>query len=760
MSKDFAYLDWEGLKERLLPYLKCEASKIRLSHLEPVFLPEESKRLLEESKFLWNLVEKGKGIHLPPLPALQSLLDVVSKRGVLLPKEVYQIALWIKTSLELREALRDSPFTLISKLSEEFSPLLDWIREVFDLERKEVKDTASYQLRIIRRKKRLLEEELFLKLENLKDKYYKLGYLQEPIFLQREGRYVLPVRPEAKNKVRGVLRGFSQSGATIFVEPFSIVHLTNELEELIWEEDREVAKILRELTEEVLSWQGSFLNLERAMVSLDLAIARVELGRSYRGIFPDEEGFDELSVEEGFHPLLFFRAEEKEALYPVPNNYYLRQALLITGPNLGGKTVTLRTIGIFVLMAQNGFLLPAKKSRIPYFKRLFVDLGDEQDLWEGESSFSAHLKNLKRILEHADGESLVLLDEPGRGTNPEEGSALTWAIIENILKKGARVVVTTHSHILKALASQRKEFAFATVEFDRKTFSPTYRLLYNYLGDSHAFELARRVGLPEDLLKRARDLLTDKDYFELQERYAQNIEALETLKREWEEKLRDLEEERERLAQLKRELETRYERAVEKVYGEWQRDFRNLLERLKTSRSPKRAFREFQRFIEEKQKSEPLEERTFQEGERVFIKSFGKEGTILKIREKTALVLSGQLKMEVPLRELKREAEKAGIPARTKYFPFAPQGSSSGRGKLYLLGEDVESALNRLEKELNTCFLEGKEQLLVVHGHGTGRLRQAVRDYLREHPLVKGYEEAPSFEGGSGATIVYIHPKN
>lgn len=760
MSKDFTYLDWEGLKERLLPYLKCEASKIRLSHLEPVFSPEESKRLLEESQFLWNLVEKGKGIHLPALPALQSLFDVVSKRGVLLPKEVYQIALWIKTSVELREVLRDSPFALISKLSEELSPLLEWIREVYDLDRKEVKDTASYQLRIIRGKKRLLEEELFLKLENLKDKYYKLGYLQEPIFLQREGRYVLPVRPEAKNRVRGVLQGLSQSGATIFIEPFSIVHLTNELEELIWEEDREIAKILRELTEELFTWQRSFLKLEKAMVSLDLAIARVELGRTYRGIFPDMESSYELSIEEGFHPLLFFRAQEKEALYPVPNNYYLRQALLITGPNLGGKTVTLRTIGIFVLMAQSGFLLPAKKSKLPYFKRLFVDLGDEQDLWEGESSFSAHLKNLKRILEHADEESLVLLDEPGRGTNPEEGSALTWAIIERLLKKGARVIVTTHSQVLKIFASQRKEFSFATVEFDRKTFSPTYRLIYNYLGDSHAFELAKRVGLPEDLLKRARDLLADKDYFDLQERYAQNIEALETLKREWEEKLKVLEEERERLAQLKRKLERRYEKAVEKVYGEWQRDFRNLLERLNTIRSPKRAYREFQKFMEEKQKSEPLEERAFQEGERVFLKSFGKEGTILKIREKTALVLSGQLKMEVPLRELKREGEKAALPTRTKDFPFSPQGLTPGKEKLYLLGEDVESALNLLEKKLNTCFLEGKEQLLIVHGHGTGRLRQAIRDYLKEHPLVRGYEEASPFEGGSGATIVFIHPKN
>ncbi|WP_068515945.1 endonuclease MutS2 [Caldimicrobium thiodismutans] len=758
MSKDFTLLDWEGLKGRLLPYLKTEASKIKLVDLQPTFSQEESKRLREESAFLWNLFEKGKGIELPSLPSLQKIFDGAQKRGFLLPGEVFQIGLWIMTSLELRDILKNSPFLSLSRLSDELSLLLERIKELFDLERKEIKDSASYQLRIIRRKKRLLEEEIFLKLEDLKDKYYKLGYLQEPIYLQREGRYVLPVKPEYKNKVKGILQGLSQSGATVFVEPFSLIHMTNELEELVWQEEREVSRILKELTEELFSFQESFFKLEEFMVSLDLAIARVELGRTYRGILPDEEKASELFIEEGFHPSLFFRAQEKEKPYPVTNNYLLREALMITGPNLGGKTVTLKTIGISVLMAQNGFLLPAKKAQIPYFKKLLVDLGDEQNLWEGESSFSAHLKNLKRILDLADKESLVLLDEPGRGTNPEEGALLVWAIIEGILEKGAKVIMTTHSHILKVLASQRKEFSFATVEFNRKTFSPTYRLLYNYLGDSHAFELARRVGLSESLIKRARDLLLDKDYFNLQDRYAQNIEAIENLKKDWEEKVRLLKEEREELSKFKKELEKKYERAMEKLFGEWQREFRTFLEQLASAKSSKRAHREFQKFLEERHLPRIFEERSFQEGEKVFVKCFGKEGTILKIKDKTALVLSGQMKLEVPLQELRREDIKN--PPKPRYSATLSHPPSCSKEKIHLLGEEVESALNLLERKLNRCFLEGKDQLLVIHGHGTGKLRQAIRDYLKVHPLVKAYEEAPSYEGGSGATLVYLHKKN
>ncbi len=758
MSKDYTYLDWEPLKQKLFPYLKTEKAKEDLKKLEPFFDLEKAELFKEKSYFVWQEIERGKKLELPGLPSIEEIFQKASKRGFFLVKEISNIALWIETAQSLKEILENSPFSEIKNYLPELEILLQKIKEIFDLERGEIRDRASYQLFLIRKKRRELEEELISKIERLKEFYWKKGYLQEDIYLQKEGRYVLPVKPEFKNRVRGALRGLSQSGATVFIEPLSIIELTNELEEILWREEREILRILKEISGEIFLIEGEIKRVEKIIADLDLTIAKVLIGRIYRGIFPEIVKEGELLLEEAFHPLLFFRSLEKQTPLPVKNNYHLKKALLITGPNLGGKTVTLKTIGISVIMALNGFLIPAKRAVIPFFSKILVDLGDEQDLWEGESSFSSHLKNLKRILEQSDKQTLVLLDEPGRGTNPEEGGALIWAIIERLLDKGAKVVLTTHSHLLKSLSSLRQEFQYAKVDFDRKNFVPTYRLIYGYLGDSHAFDLAKKIGLGEEILKRAKDFLQNKKFYDLEEKYAKEIETLEKLKKNLKEKFEELEKERQNLLKEKEELKNKVNEEIRIWQKKLQEEFQRFLDSLPKEVSRKKTLEKFQKFMEKCTPSTFQE--TFKEGDRVYVQSFNREGIILKLRDKKAEILSGNIKIEVPITDLKFIKQTFYEIPKRKEILREGEGFHNSKETLNLLGEDVESAINLLERKINDCFMKGKRVLLVIHGHGTGKLRSSVREYLKEHPLVEGMEEASPEEGGSGATKVFLARKS
>lgn len=356
---------------------------------------------------------------------------------------------------------------------------------------------------------------------------------------------------------------------------------------------------------------------------------------------------------------------------PVPNDYHFREALLITGPNFGGKTVSLKTIGILVFMALNGFPIPAKEAQIPLFRKILVDLGDEQNLLEGESFFSAHLKNLKRIVEEADSESLILLDEPGRGTNFEEGSAY---------------------------ALEDKRFSIAMVK--------NYKLIYGYLGESHALELAQKFGFNKVLLDRAKSFLKEKGVYDYYEKYKNEVQKLETLRIDLERKLKKLEKEKRALVEYKDNLQREYGKKWESLLKSWHFEFKKLLESLKNS-SEGKAKRAFEKFLEEKRIPFGGEELRVEKGE------MASESRDLSMRE-----------------------------------------------KVVLLGEDVENALLLLERKLNECFLQRKKTLLVVHGHGTGKLRAAIRRYLEDHPLVERFEEPPIYEGGSGATLVYLFDKN
>jgi DNA mismatch repair protein MutS2 len=761
--KSLNKLDWSRILNHLDNYLYSDFSKERCQNLVPFFSYEEAVKAQEKTKFIWDLLEKGKKLELNPLKSLKNLFERASKRGFFLPIELSEIKKWFLTLEKLIPYLENSPFSNLKTLYEEIKEIDLYLDRVLDWEKGEIKDRASYNLFIIRKKLKEAKEILFTKLEKIRENLFKKGYLQENLFTQKEGRYVLPVKVEYKNKVKGILHEVSQSGATVFIEPASIISLSNEIENLRHIEQREVVKILREVSQEIFSRSQSFFNLEDIYADFEIAFAKASLGKTYKGKFPllKKEGL--IKICSGIHPLLLLKENPSKVVY---NDFIIEKGLLISGPNLGGKTVSLKTIGILTLMGQSGFPIPAEEAEIPLFSKIFVDLGDDQDIIEGESSFSSHLKNLKEILDKADENTLVLLDEPGKGTNPEEGIALVVAIINEILKRETKVVVTTHSQFFKTLSLKMKDLKLATMEYDLETKEPTYKIIYNVWGESLAFDLAKKIGFSEEILSEAIGYLKNKEYWEWYKIVEKERKKLKELEEEFNLKLKNLESKEKELEEKKKELKSLYEKKIEELISIWNEEFQKMIKNIKKeSVSYKKAIKNFEEFVNKFLESSAREEE-IKEGDKVLVLPFKREGEVLKVKDKLVEVKLGNFRIEVPKGNIIKDYSEIKQPS---YKYFKPKDLEDfqkfyekieKRESLKLMGLTVEEALEEIEKTLNKAFLEGISKVYLVHGHGTGKLRESVREYLKNHPLVKNFKFADPVEGGTGVTIVYLEEKN
>ncbi len=764
MLKILFKLEWDRLLKALESYVVSDFVKEACKSLNPNFTIEKAFLLQEKSKYLWELIEKGKDLELPSLRSLKRLFNKALKRSLFLPVDLVEIKKWFSVFQKISIFVENSPFSYINSLYKELAYIEKILDRVLDCERGEIRDNASYQLYVIRKRIKEAQELLISKLEKIKEHFYKKGYLQDNLFTQREGRYVLPVKAEYKNKVRGILHEVSQSGATVFIEPVGIVSLSNEIEDLKYKEQREIIKVLKEVSEVLFQHTYEFCQLEEEYVEFEITLAKVKLGRSYRGVFPDLKERGILKIISGVHPLLVLKENQDKKIKPVCNDFIVEQGLLISGPNLGGKTVSLKTIGLLVLMAQTGFPVPAKFAEVPVFSKVFVDMGDDQDIFQGESSFSSHLRNLKEILIQADDKSLILLDEPGKGTSPEEGMALASAVVEELLNRGAKVVLTTHSQSLKAIALRIKNLKIAKMEYNFDKKEPTYRLIYGMWGDSLAFDLARKIGIPERVLEKAGKYLKNKEYWDLKWVLEKELKRVEELKIKLEQDLKRLQLEKEELEKEKIRIKEEYHKKLEEKISCWDREFKKLLEQIRKRKgSYKAVLEEFNQFVKRVlEESEVEKNKDIKEGDTVQVIPFKKEGEVLRVKEKTVEVKIGSLKVEVP----KNSLVKLGAKRETSGFVQIPlkevQSSKEilSEERLKLLGFTVEEALASIEKKLNQAFLEGIKKIYLIHGHGSGRLRSAVRKYLKGHPLVKNFEFAKPWEGGTGVTIVYLEEKN
>ncbi len=672
---------------------------------------------------------------------------------------------------------------LLSGLAGELFPLKELGRQIRESigPRGEILDGASFELGDLRRQIRQVRDRIKRALEALLGSEQLSGAFQERLITERNGRYVVPVRADHRGAVKGFVHDESASGQTLYVEPASVLSGNNELLALLREEKREEERILRRLGAAVREASGELAANQVLLARLDrqAAVARFA---AETGAHPPRL-LDEPAVElrGARHPLLLFGSDgtrrEGEA---APIDLLLpatEEALVISGPNTGGKTVALKTLGLLVLLVRAGVPVPCHPdSGLHLFGSVFADIGDEQSIAENLSTFSGHLTRVVRILERADGDSLVLLDEAGTGTDPAEGGALALAVLDALRERGARTVLTTHLNLLKGYAHLREGVANAAVEFDRETLAPTYRLHYGIPGASSAFTIARRLGVPEPVLEQAGRYLGagEREGLEL-------IEELNRLRITIADDLAEARRHREqadldrnRRRKLLEEIEGRrgeiLAKAVrrgEQVVREAEAKIRALLrEARESAASPPRearlvgSLRAARAELAEARPDPPRtgkRPREVEVGEILRVAALGAEGRVLRVQgEEAELDLQGK-KLRVPFAALEqfsprrfasRQTGPGRVTARVERESFSP--------KLMLVGERVEEALDKLERFLDDALLQGVHRLEVVHGSGEGRLRKAVRERLAGHREVAAFHGAAPEHGGENVTEVEL----
>lgn len=717
-------------------------------------------------------------------------LKLAQVGGILTPRAILNIAAVLKqarTLLEWYEQCANVQNTLKPVFSMLMAnrPLEKRIASVF-ISEEEVSDTASDTLMSIRRKIRSAGSRIRETLDKMIRSSTYQKALQENLVTMRDGRYVLPVKAEYKSAVSGLVHDTSSSGATLFIEPMAVVEANNEIRVLQSQEKAEIERILAELSALCGEQADVIASDFETVIALNLYFAKARLAEQMNAVLPRITEDGQIVLNRARHPLI---AKEKV----VPITLSLGQSyrsLVVTGPNTGGKTVTLKTIGLLTLMTMCGLLVPVSDhSTISIFKKILVDIGDEQSIAQNLSTFSAHMTNIVSILNEADGHSLVLVDELGSGTDPVEGAALAQSILTELFQKGAIVAATTHYAELKVYALETEGVENASCEFDVKTLQPTYRLMIGTPGRSNAFEISRRLGISETVLSRASSLVeSDKKSFE------DVIDRLESSRQENEEKNRELaaqikalKEERESLRTANHDAIIQKEQIIEQARKEASRivdavklDANLIMDELQKLRREKEKEDFIRRTGEAKSQlrgkldklsdqANPVVKRSnegyvlprpLKKGDTVLIVDIDKTATVLELPDKSGnvLVQAGIMKTRVPVSNLRldEKAKKPKLNGASIRTISSNKGAKTARGmmELDLRGQTVEEALMELDMFISRSLLSHIEQVTIIHGKGTGALRSAVHDYLKHCKQVKTFRLGVYGEGETGVTIV------
>ncbi len=643
----------------------------------------------------------------------------------------------------------------------------------------EIADGASSELSRVRREMRKENEFIKNKLQSMIRSQGESKYLQDAIITQRNGRYVVPVKSEYKANVSGIVHEKSASGATLFIEPASVVEANNRIRELEAAEQKEIARILADLTASLNAYRDELRTDMEILTELDVLFAKASLGLAMKAspVVFNEDG--EISVSAGRHPLI-----EEDKVVPVSLTLADGiRSLVITGPNTGGKTVTLKLIGLFAIMAQSGLMIPAKPPvKLPVFDGVFADIGDEQSIEQSLSTFSAHMKSIIFALKHAERRSLVLLDELGAGTDPQEGSALAQAVLTELMQKNSMVIATTHIGELKAFANEHKGFENASMEFDAATLTPTYRLMMGVAGHSNAILISQRLGLPKHVIEMAQGYMNAEhlEYGRLIEAAEQAEKRARKMQKDAREALSAAKEERRRAEQIAQKaaekrklilakanekaieiLDDAKETAEDAIAEAKQLGKQNEASRTVNTKKVRDTLSGKKQAIEQhkkqQKKGKTLKTEDIRVGDMVTILAMDAPATVLKLPNAKGMVRlqAGIMQVDMHVSELgpgQEEAPKKGM--RTSRVELAPRTQVSMEIDLH--GQAVDDALIILDKYLDDAFLSGLNEVTVIHGRGTGVLRKGVQEYLRTHPHVRNYRQGQYGEGDIGVTIVTL----
>lgn len=789
-DKTLRVLEYHKIIEKVAEKAESELGKEMVRNIRPSTDINEVQYLQNETEeALKLLIKKGS----PPLYGIQDIsreLKMAEIGGVLTPGGLLRVSDSLRVARGLKNYLkeaRDQGVTDYPILQE----LIDSLRVFKEIEdeinnaiigEEEISDNASPTLRNIRRQIINKNESIRNKLNSIISSQQYAKYLQDSIVTVREGRYVVPIKAENKRFFQGIVHDQSASGATLFIEPMAVVELNNELRELEMKEREEIERILRELTSLVADKVEHIRHNLKTLKRIDYIFAKGKYALEINGIKPilNREGY--INIKKGRHPLL----DPKKV---VPIDVYIGKdfnTLVITGPNTGGKTVTLKTVGLLTIMAQSGLHIPAEfNSEIGVFDKVFADIGDEQSIEQSLSTFSSHMKNIVGILEEVGPNSLVLFDELGAGTDPTEGAALAMAILDHLLNMDIRTIATTHYSQLKIYALTTDRVKNASVEFDVETLSPTYRLLIGVPGKSNAFEISKRLGLQSYIIEYAKSLVSRENV-----EFEDVLQAIDRDRRVIEESKQEAEKLKEEVRRLKEELELEKEKiksSREKIIIQAREEARRILRSAKEESEG--IIKELRNISSEIERDKLIRIQDMQEkmrknldevesqlsgdilnvkankeiknlkvGETVEVLSLKQTGTVLELpdEEGNVLVQIGIMKVKVNKSTLRRADQAEEEKAKTRTSKMIRSKSSHVKNEIDLRGKTLDEALLELDKYIDDAYLAGLTEAYIIHGKGTGVLREGIKSYLKGHKHIKSYRTGNYNEGGTGVTVIEL----
>jgi len=785
-DKILTTLEYSKIIDRLAAHAATALGKNVARALSPSRELEEVKRSLQATDEAYK-ADRLKGSA--PFGGVTDIAPALQRArigGILNPSELAAISLTVRGARRVKRHIMtlhdDDAIPMLNHVAEQLSEsreLEEQINACID-DQAEVMDSASSELASIRRELKVGESRIREKLDQMVRSSSVQKMLQDAIITLRNDRYVIPVKQEYRSHFGGIVHDQSGSGATLFIEPEAIVNMNNKLRELHVAETREIEKILLRLTSVVAEYEPDLMLDLDLLGQLDFAFAKARFAHGMKGTLPrmNDRGF--LKIKRGRHPLI-----DPAAVVPLDvelgNSY---SGIIVTGPNTGGKTVSLKTIGLLSLMAMSGLFVPAEDgTQLCVFDAIYADIGDEQSIEQSLSTFSSHLTNIIRILSSMTPKSLVLLDELGAGTDPAEGSALAIAILEHMHRSGCRIVATTHYSELKAYAYNRKGVINASMEFDIQTLSPTYRLLVGVPGRSNAFAIAERLGLPRHIIDHARgevseeDMRVDSMIASLEEdRLSAEAErnTAESLRRELEEQRRKFDEQRERFEQQRDKLLVKAQEDAKEAVAKAKREAEQIISDLRRLAQEEGASVKEHKLIEARRRLDEAEPQLRKQGakggaakpkapqkigagDEVMVYSLNQKGHVVELTGGDALVQLGILKMKVSLNDLELVKSAPAQPQQQKQAASLKRSKDDQvRTELDLRGANVEEAIIEVDRFLDEAFLSNMGRVYIIHGKGTGVLRTGIADYLRKHRHVKSYRLGEYGEGGAGVTVAEL----
>ncbi len=787
-DKTMRVLEYDKIKNMLKDQAVSVMAKEMISDIKPLNQPETIVNLLKETSEASSVLKRIGRVPLNRILDIKAAIIRTQKGGTLDTRQLIDIVYNLRTAKEIKRALSTeevSHLELIAGLCEAITTqrnLEDEISRCIIAEN-EVADDASATLKQIRRQIVRKEESIQSKMNQIVGSNSARTMLQDALVTMRNGRPVIPVKQEYRSHYPGIIHDSSSTGATLFVEPAAIVNISNELRELQSKEFAEIEKILSDLSQQVFEKAEEILINQEVLIKLDYIFAKGKLSNIMRGIEPQINQTNQVRIVNGRHPLI----ADNEV---VPININLGKSfdtLVITGPNTGGKTVTLKTVGLFILMAQSGLHIPAEYgSEILVFNQVFADIGDEQSIEQSLSTFSSHMTNIVDLVKKSDENTLVLVDELGAGTDPTEGAALAIAILDYLYGKGCKTIATTHYTELKKYALVTDGIENGSVEFNVETLSPTYKLSIGTVGRSNAFEISKKIGLDEFIINEARKLVGQEDVA-----FEEIISTIENNRREAEEEKDEAIKLKIEIKKLKEELDgkkTKLEMQKERIITEAKEEARKMLkdakasadqtakdlrkiENLKDGKERNRQLENLRKGIREKisntNESMSMEEvethqvpKNLKIGDSVKIVTLGQKGTVVNKPDKNGdvMIQAGLMKINVNIKNLVRTNEQnvSDNIAKSSVGNIYKSKTQNVAISVDVRGELLEDAVMDVEKYLDDSYIAGLKQVTVIHGKGGGILKKGIQEALKRNKHVKKYKSGEFDEGGDGVTVVFF----